>query len=292
MRRRSAPRYPTRRSRLTRFMSSPWPAAPSTTCATRSGTPRASRALPRASGSRRCAGLCARRPRAHRPPARRARPGPADQRPALPRLPAQGATTSALPPRRPRPGARTPQGLAGLGVALQAQAVHPPGAHAAPLPRRHPRRRHPRTRQRPPRGPALQGQTPSHTAASASTPLRPSSPSSTSAAPGSPSTRPSDEPTQTREAPLSPARSTTVAPPHPGGNSGRCACPEPEGPAGTAGMLPTFTLNRSAGSASSYTPVHRRAATATRRAASPARSLNVRARRSRSANGTERHDIP
>ena len=37
---------------------------------------------------------------------------------------------------------------------------------------------------------------------------------------------------------------------------------------------------------------HCRATTATRRAASPARSLSTRARRSRSANGTERHDSP
>jgi len=30
-------------------------------------------------------------------------------------------------------------------------------------------------------------------------------------------------------------------PPRSDGNSGRCACPEPKGPAGTAGALPTFT---------------------------------------------------
>ena len=77
----------------------------------------------------------------------------------LPRLPAQGTTTRALPPRPARPGARAPQRLAGLGVALQTQAVHPPGAHPAPLPPRHPRRRNPRPHQRPPRGPALQGPT-------------------------------------------------------------------------------------------------------------------------------------
>jgi hypothetical protein len=34
---------------------------------------------------------------------------------------------------------------------------------------------------------------------------------------------------------------TTGPPPRPGGNSGRCACPRPKGPAGTAGALPTFT---------------------------------------------------
>jgi hypothetical protein len=36
---------------------------------------------------------------------------------------------------------------------------------------------------------------------------------------------------------------TTGPPPRPGGNSGRCACPEPtnSGSAGTAGTLPTFT---------------------------------------------------
>jgi len=37
----------------------------------------------------------------------------------------------------------------------------------------------------------------------------------------------------------------------PGGNSGRSACPNPEGLAGTAGTLPTFTMIRSAGSAPS-----------------------------------------
>jgi hypothetical protein len=34
---------------------------------------------------------------------------------------------------------------------------------------------------------------------------------------------------------------TTGPPPRPGGNGGRCACPETEGSAGTAGALPTFT---------------------------------------------------
>jgi hypothetical protein len=39
------------------------------------------------------------------------------------------------------------------------------------------------------------------------------------------------------------ATTTTGPPPRPGGNSGRCACPEPtnSGSAGTAGTLPTFT---------------------------------------------------
>jgi hypothetical protein len=54
---------------------------------------------------------------------------------------------------------------------------------------------------------------------------------------------------------LSRPRSTTAPPPHPGGNGGRCACPGPTGPTGTAGTFPTFTINRSAGSTSSYTPV-------------------------------------
>jgi hypothetical protein len=36
---------------------------------------------------------------------------------------------------------------------------------------------------------------------------------------------------------LSRPRTTTGPPPRPGGNSGRCACPEPKGPAGTAGAL-------------------------------------------------------
>jgi len=34
---------------------------------------------------------------------------------------------------------------------------------------------------------------------------------------------------------------TTSPPPRPGGNGGRYACPDPEGTAGTAGALPTFT---------------------------------------------------
>jgi hypothetical protein len=37
------------------------------------------------------------------------------------------------------------------------------------------------------------------------------------------------------------ATTTTGPPPRPDGNSGRCACPKPEGLAGTAGALPTFT---------------------------------------------------
>ncbi|MFI5091358.1 MAG: hypothetical protein ACHP7P_15050 [Terriglobales bacterium] len=36
------------------------------------------------------------------------------------------------------------------------------------------------------------------------------------------------------------ATTTTGPPPRPGGNSGRCACPE-QSSAGTAGTLPTFT---------------------------------------------------
>ena len=56
---------------------------------------------------------------------------------------------------------------------------------------------------------------------------------------------------------LSPARSTTVAPPPTAAATADGAlAPEPKRPASTsAGMFPTFTINRSAGSASSYTPV-------------------------------------
>ena len=79
---------------------------------------------------------------------------------------------------------------------------------------------------------------------------------------------------------LSPARSTTVPPPRPGGNSGRCACPEPDqGSAGTTGALPTFTSDRSAGSAPSFTPAASPRGTATHRAASPARSSTEQTRR-------------
>ena len=79
---------------------------------------------------------------------------------------------------------------------------------------------------------------------------------------------------------LSPARSTTVPPPRPGGNSGRCTCPEPHrGPTGTAGALPTFTRDRLAGSASSFTPAASPRGTATHRTAPPARSSTEQARR-------------
>ena len=74
-------------------------------------------------------------------------------------------------------------------------------------------------------------------------------------------------------------RSTTVPLPRSGGHSGRCACPDPFRSAGTAGALPTFAVNRSAGSASSYTPVASPRGTATRRAASLARWVSGRARR-------------
>jgi len=72
------------------------------------------------------------------------------QRPALPCLPAQGTAASALPPRRSRRRRGAPRRLAGLGQPLQASAVHPARAHAAPLPRRHPRRRQARAHQRVP----------------------------------------------------------------------------------------------------------------------------------------------
>ena len=85
---------------------------------------------------------------------------------------------------------------------------------------------------------------------------------------------------------------TTGPPPRPVGNSGPCACPEPEGPAGTAGTLPTFTINRSAGSAPSSTPGASPRSTATRRAASPARSASERTRRSRPATRTKHPNSP
>jgi hypothetical protein len=93
---------------------------------------------------------------------------------------------------------------------------------------------------------------------------------------------------------LSRPRTTTGPPPRPDGNGGRCACPAPAtaGPAGTAGALPTFTINRSAGSAPSCTPGASPRGTATRRAASPARSANERTRRSRPTTGTERPNSP
>ena len=100
---RSAPRCPTRRSRLTRSTWSRSPGAPSTTCAAPSGTPRASRARPRASGSRTCAGRCARRPRtsptasASRSP-RSSRPTRSSTAPTCSRNSSARSTTSTTPP--------------------------------------------------------------------------------------------------------------------------------------------------------------------------------------------------
>ena len=68
--------------------------------------------------------------------------------------------------------------------------------------------------------------------------------------------------------------------------------PPTAGPAGTAGTLPTFTTDRSAGLAPSCTPGASPRATATRRAASPARSATGRTRRSRTTTGTERPNRP
>ena len=91
---------------------------------------------------------------------------------------------------------------------------------------------------------------------------------------------------------LSRPRTTTGPPPRPGDNSGRCACPDRCGSAGAAGTLPTFTINRSAGSAPSSTPGASPRSTATRRAASPARSASERTRRSRTTTGTEHPNSP
>jgi hypothetical protein len=66
----------------------------------------------------------------------------------------------------------------------------------------------------------------------------------------------------------------------------------PKGSAGTAGTLPTFTINRSAGSAPSSTPGASPRSTATRRAASPARSASERTRRSRPATRTKHPNSP
>jgi transposase len=87
---------------------------------------------------------------AHRPPTIGACRDPADQRQALPRLPAQGAAESPLPPQGPGPCARPPRRLDCLGKALQTQTVRLSGAHNPPLPRWHPGRHPPRAHQRVP----------------------------------------------------------------------------------------------------------------------------------------------
>jgi transposase len=61
-----------------------------------------------------------------------------------------------LPARRPRPGTRPPEGVAGVGVTLATEALRPARPHPARPPRRHPRRHPPRTLQQPPRGPQQQ----------------------------------------------------------------------------------------------------------------------------------------
>ena len=68
--------------------------------------------------------------------------------------------------------------------------------------------------------------------------------------------------------------------------------PSPKGLAGTAGTLPTFTIDRSAGSAPSSTPGASSRATATRHATSTARSRNGRLRRSPAQTRTEDPNSP
>ena len=178
MRRPSASRCPTRRSRLIRSTWSRWPGAPSTTCAAPSGTPRASRARPKASGSRTCAGRCARRPsssptaNASRSP-RSSRPTPACTALTCSRSNYERSTISTTPPTRPSTstpgwrGRRDRSWRRSSGsrarCAATATASSPPSPSDSPTP-------------------ASKACTPrsgcSHTAASASTPPRRSSPSS------------------------------------------------------------------------------------------------------------------
>src|SRR5215218_10739155 len=89
-------------------------------------------------------------------PARHARRGPDREPPALPRVPAARGTAAALPPARPRPGARAPRRLARVGHPLATEALRPPRPHVARAPRRHPRRHPPRPLKRPPRRPQQQ----------------------------------------------------------------------------------------------------------------------------------------
>jgi hypothetical protein len=87
---------------------------------------------------------------------------------------------------------------------------------------------------------------------------------------------------------------TTGPPPRPGGNSERCACPEPPTRVRRAppGRFPRSLIDRSAGSAPSCTPGASPRATATRPAASRARSATGRTRRSRTTTGTEHPNSP
>ena len=72
---------------------------------------------------------------------------------------------------------------------------------------------------------------------------------------------------------LSPARSTTGPPPRPGGNSGRCACPEPRrARRAPPGRFPRSPQTSRQGRRPAIPLWHRHAATATRRAAPPTRT--------------------
>ena len=101
------------------------------------------------------AGRCSKHPSARPSPSSRA--SPKFSRPtggSLPRLPALPRAAPALPPRRPDARARPPLGVAGLGVALAAQALRRTRPHPQSPPRRHPRRHPPRPLQQPPSKPS------------------------------------------------------------------------------------------------------------------------------------------
>ena len=89
------------------------------------------------------------------------------------------------------------------------------------------------------------------------------------------------------------ATTTTGPPPRPDGHSGRCACPEPRRVRrAPPGRFPRSLTDRLAGSAPSCTPGASPRATATRPAASTARTENGRPRRSRTATGIEHPNSP
>ena len=148
-----------RRSCSTRSTCASSRAERSTMCAAPSGTSTARARLRAAAGSSTPAGRCSRRLSARAKSSSRGWPRSRPPTSALPRVPAQGRAQAALPPTRPRQGARAPQRLARVGITLATQAVPQARPHDPQIPRRDPCRDPARAQQRPARGTELQGAT-------------------------------------------------------------------------------------------------------------------------------------